>query len=49
LDVADVIWILWPWVEREPYTEADFSIRVNELFLWTEERAVERLAATPRI
>jgi hypothetical protein len=47
MTVADVIWIHWPWVEREPFEETDFAPRVAEVFAWSERQALKSLADRP--
>ena len=45
LDVREVLEVLWPWVERDPYPHdpVDWERRVLEVFRWDEQQAVSRL------
>lgn len=43
LSVAEVITMLWHWVERDPFREDEWSSRVTEVLGWPEARARELL------
>jgi hypothetical protein len=45
MSASDVLMILWPWVEQEPYPHerGQWVRRVNEVFAWDEQHALERL------
>ena len=51
ITVAEVIELLWPWVERPPFDPADQDVwakRTSEVLRWPGERAAEWLAECRR-
>ena len=40
ITVAEVMQMLWPWVERKPFVQDLWAERVSEVFSWTEAQAL---------
>ena len=40
ISLAEVLELLWPWVQREPFEPESWAERVNEVFSWTEAQAL---------